>query len=360
MRPMNNLTKMIFLILFFFHANCFALEKIFYILHNSSSGHKSAEKTLASLGNHANKINILISQAYHIDKKGVVTGFINNDVIAFSQTHAIKLMAMITNSKFDKDISHHFLASAEAQKRALNSIIDLCKRNHLYGVQFDFEMIAIADKSLLTHFYQTAAEILHKNGFIVSFAVPPILSNGPFPSQYQKRMYKNFGGAYDFKALGKSADFITIMAYDQHIGRMAPGPTASIRWVEEVIKYALKSVSADKISLGIPVYSGFWYTGMSARDHAHRITVQNDPVSYDTAMQILEKNKAHLNWDAVTQVNYAIYSKNWLNQYLFFEDARSFKAKLDLVRKYHLRGISVFRIGIEDVQIWNSLNLNSL
>ena len=34
------------------------------------------------------------------------------------------------------------------------------------------------------------------------------------------------------------------------------------------------------------------------------------------------------------------------------EDAKSFAAKLALVKKFHLRGISVFRLGIEDAGIW--------
>jgi len=60
-------------------------------------------------------------------------------------------------------------------------------------------------------------------------------------------------------------------------------------------------------------------------------------------------------WDADDGVNYAFYQRDWLNQFLFIENSQSFKLKLALAKKYHLRGISVFRFGSEDQNIWNFL-----
>jgi spore germination protein YaaH len=62
-----------------------------------------------------------------------------------------------------------------------------------------------------------------------------------------------------------------------------------------------------------------------------------------------------LHWDNNEKINYAFFTHDWLNEYIFVEDDQSFKAKLDLAKKYNLRGISVFYIGIEDPRIWNVL-----
>jgi spore germination protein len=40
---------------------------------------------------------------------------------------------------------------------------------------------------------------------------------------------------------------------------------------------------------------------------------------------------------------------------LYLEDARSFTAKMALVKKYHFRGISVWRLGHEDPDVWKQL-----
>lgn len=339
-----------FVILILSTSSCFSMETVFYVLHNRTGTHQTPPTTLSDITHHAASINILLSQAYRIDKNGKVAGFINPDILDAATQHSIKLMAMITNAGFDKEQSHKFLSNHTAQTQALNTILTICKQNHLYGIQFDFETIALGDKNALTQFYQSAADLLHKNKLVVSFAIEPTVSDAPFSSEYIRRWYLRLAGAYDLTALGKMADFITLMAYDQHIGRVTPGPTASIDWVDAVIKHTLKFVPANKISLGIPAYSGVWYTGVSSNKE---ITTQNDSISYADALGILKRNNGHLQWDDVNKENYAFFQRNWLNEFIYLEDARSLKFKLDLVKKYHLRGISFFRIGIEDPNAWN-------
>jgi spore germination protein YaaH len=44
-----------------------------------------------------------------------------------------------------------------------------------------------------------------------------------------------------------------------------------------------------------------------------------------------------------------------LNEWLFLEDARSFKAKLELAKEKKVRGFSVWVLGPEDPAIWDVL-----
>jgi len=47
-----------------------------------------------------------------------------------------------------------------------------------------------------------------------------------------------------------------------------------------------------------------------------------------------------------------VFDNDGLFEYLFLSDVRSFKAKLELVKRYNLRGFSAFVLGFEDPQIW--------
>lgn len=336
---------------------CFGMEKAFYILRNSSHIKTQFDKTsFASLANNHQSINILISQAYHINARGKVSGFVDEDVITFTQQNNIKLLALITNAGFDNETAHAFLTNRAAQKNALESILNFCQTNRFAGVQLDFEGVSIKDKANLTRFYQQAYNLLHDNGFIVSFAIVPLVADGKQPTDFQQRKYDNWGGAYDLKTLGEYSDFITIMAYDQHTKGTTPGPTANIHWVEAAIKYTLRFIPANKVSLGVPTYSGYWYIRNRSNGH---INVTMDDISYSQADKILKKVNAKLNWDNVNKINYVFYQRDWLNEYLFVENERSFKAKLDLAEKHHLRGISVFNLGNEDPKIWAVLKVNT-
>jgi spore germination protein YaaH len=338
----------VFMLFFAFQSACFSMEKIFYILHDNK------QQVVTTVSNHANLNPILIAQSYHVDKSGIVTGEIDPEFLDLAKQKPVKLMAMITNSSFDSKVAHQFLVNPNAVNKALNSILASCKKYHLYGVQFDFEMIALADRNALTHFYLAAADLLHKNGFKVSFAVAPTLAEKDFSSYYQMKLYQVWQGAYDLDKLARAADFITIMTYDQHAAGTIPGPIASIVWDEEVIQHALKHIPAAKLSLGIPTYSGFWY--MAKSPSSTRFTTQYSSLSFDKVNEMLKKYHPIVRWDDQHKVNYAFFEYNWLNKFVFIEDESSFRVKMKLAKQYHLRGVSVFRLGIEDPKIWNALS----
>jgi spore germination protein YaaH len=334
----------------------FALEKIFYALRSSLPTKLTTnQKVMSALTKNYKSINILISQAYQIDNKGALWGYLDPDVVEFTKQHKIKLMVLVTNALFDSAKAHQFLSNPDAQTRAIDSILQVCRENHYYGVQMDFEMIGIDDRHALTKFYQNVAEALHKEGFAVSFAIAPVVADNPQSSEYLKRLYDVWQGAYDLTALSKVSDFVSVMAYNQHGQGTAPGSTASVPWVEQTIKYTLRYFPASKISLGIPVYSNYWYTGTPINKPGGKIFTQEADLNYEKVNYLLNKYHAHLTWDKNNKINFAIFNHNWLNEYIFVEDVHSFKAKKQLAEKYHLRGISVFDLGTEDPRIWQVL-----
>lgn len=353
---MNAIKKITVAILLYIccYSFCFGAENLFYVLRNNAPDRMTAAQTsLSSLTNHFKSIDILVPQAYKIDENGVVWGAIDPDVLDFANKHSMKVMPLITNTEFNKDVVHKFLLNPSAQISAIQSILDVCNKQHYYGVQFDFEMIAIEDRDALTKFYEAAATALHKKGFVVSFAIAPLVSAPPLASDILKKLYVNWEGAYDLKKLGEAGDFVSIMAYNQHGAPTTPGPTASIQWIEEVIKYALQSIPAQKISLGVPDYSTYWFTGTDTGNASGKTTVQSVGISYEKAIYLIHKYKVNLQWDDKSKINFSIYEHDWLNEYIFLEDKKSFEAKLALAKKYNLRGISIFDLGTEDPTIWD-------
>jgi len=327
---------------------CYSQENIFYILHNKKI------QALEKLSQHKDLISIIVAQAYRINQKGLISGELDPEVIDFCKKNSIHLMAMVTNSNFDDKEAHLFLSNPEAQNSALVKLIELVKKNNLYGIQFDFEMIALKDKNLLSEFYKKAAKLFHDKGYIVSFAVAPVVRDHDFPHFYQKKLYQIWQGAYDLKILNSIADFITVMAYDQHADGTIPGAVASLSWDEEVLQYILKYLPASKISLGIPTYSGLWYMGTSSA--TKKIYTKYSTLDFETLGYIINKFKPSISWSTNDNVHYTFFDYYGLNKFIFIEDASSFEAKLRLANKYKLRGISVFRIGIEDPKIWNVLS----
>lgn len=353
MQSQKKIFLLLMLVFLCFCHNAFAIENLFYMLRDDSPDKiNDAGTGFNSLKNNPNYIHIVGPQAYQVDRQGIVWGEVDSRIMTFAAQHQIKVMPLVTNVDFSHATIHAFLNDAAAQARTIQDLLTACQKNHYYGIQFDFEGISIDDKDALTRFYSAAADVLHKNGFAISVTVVPQLTTDPASSNFLGLRYENWSGAYDYKALAKSCDFLTLMAYDQHNDGTTPGPVAALPWVEDIIKYALQQIPAQKISLGIPVYSDFWYVGGSPKE----VHVRMDQIGYADVQEILKKVNAKLNWDPNQQIPFSIFDNHWLYEYIYAENAESFKAKYNLAKKYHLRGVSVWRMGLEDPGIWKIVN----
>ena len=166
---------------------------------------------------------------------------------------------------------------------------------------------------------------------------------------------KNWRAGYDLIALGKALDFIYIMTYSQHTRRTPPGPNAGIPWMIKNIKFFLEEVPAEKLSLGIPTTSQHWNTEQDDEKYFANARSWSQSLKYSEATALAEQFEAKINWLDDQKVPYTFFENGGLFEYIFFEDARSFQHKLDLVKEYKLRGFSVWVIGQEDPNIWKSL-----
>ncbi|CAN5390373.1 glycosyl hydrolase family 18 protein [soil metagenome] len=353
----QNTNKLLQIILFFIFASycqiSLAMENLFYIPRCQDTG--QIQPALISLQKNYKAIHILVPQAYQVDAKGLVWGCVTPSIMNFAKAHNIKIMPMITNSGFNKLKTHKFLTDSHAQDLAIQFIVNICKQNQYYGVQFDFEMIGLSHRAALTRFYQKAAAALHKNGYKISIAVAPVVAEFFKESAFLQRAFDSWQGAYDLAVLGHIADFISVMAYNQHVEGTTPGPIATAPWVEAVIKNMLRYIPAAKFSLGIATYSDYWYMGR-ASSHSSAVRLKTKDVTYHEVEKLLQQYHLALQWDPVSQVHYAIYQRHWLNEFIYVADAASFKSVYDLAKKYHLRGISVFTLGWEDPKIWGVLS----
>lgn len=324
-------------------------QRLFYYVNTESA--------FKSLKEHINQITIVSPTGYDVDKNGIVWGGVDPRVINLAREHNVKVVPLIKNMGFNQALLHNFLSDSVAVGRMVRTLVSLCTKNKYMGIQFDFENLNMSDKGLFTSMVRRAAEALHKQDFELSLAVVHRPEETPGPTAYTAWLYENWRAGYDLIKLSDIVDFISVMTYSQHTRRTTPGPVAGLPWVKQNIKYFLKSVPPNKLSLGIPVYSSLWYTTINGSpDNTHpNAHVTAKTVDYGGVEGLINRYKAKVMWDDSDEVHYSMLNNGWVYEYLWIEDARSFKAKQNLVKKYNLRGFSVWVLGEEDPKIWNFL-----
>lgn len=308
------------------------------------------ERSTASFLAHAGQITIVAPQVFTLTAQGTIRGKVDPRVVEAARTNRVKLVPLVMNPGFDQALIHKVITTPSIAKKAATNIATLCHDNHFDGIQFDIENVNVSDRNALTAFMRNTAAELHKVGCTASAAVVPRTSDDPGPTSYHKWMYENWRGVYDYKALADALDFISYMTYAQHTGGSTIGPVASYAWMEDCLKFVLSlGVDPTKISLGIPAYSDYWYPSYSRKDGARQ---RGNDIPYATAESLTTKAGVAPTWDDRDKASWARWSNAGVNEHVWIEDARAFNAKLDLVRRYKLRGYSVWVLGSEDPAIW--------
>lgn len=274
--------------------------------------------------------------SWAIDSYGGIQANFNTEqkaeTLQFAGNAQLDTYALITNyfnNTFDSRVVSALLNNPIAQERAISQLSSTLKDWGMSGINLDFENVPAKDRSRLTDFVAKLSERLRSDGLTVTMAVPAKTSDN---------LSSDFSGAYDYAALARHVDRLVIMAYDQHWRGGAPGPVASVQWVESVIKYAIGQAPAEKIVLGIPAYGYDW-----ARSG------QGQAVTYKQAMERAAQRGSSVRWHSEHRVPYFEYANGGQ---VWFENRYSIKYKLDLIKQYNLAGMALWRLGQEDPGIW--------
>ncbi|MGA7304982.1 MAG: glycosyl hydrolase family 18 protein [Rhodothermales bacterium] len=321
-------------------------ERLFYYVDD--------QRSFTILEAHIGDIDVLAPGAFSVDADGIVWGQMDQRVLRLAAEHDVPVMPLIVNPGFDQEMLSTFLSNDTARRRAIKTMVDKCEQFGLLGLQFDFENLSINDKDAFSRFFKEAADALHANGRKISIAVVHRPDESPGSTKYLKWLFKNWRAGYDLDVLGEYADFISLMTYSQHTRRTTPGPNASIPWMIKNIQYFLKHVPPEKLSLGIAVTSQHWSTQQDDRYFADARS-WSESLSYSEAASLAERYDAKWNWLEDQGVAYTFFDNGGVFEWMFLEDARSFRRKLDLVGSYDLRGFSIWVMGYEDPEIWGAI-----
>lgn len=316
-----------------------SLEKIFYYVPGQGA--------FVTLEQYIKNIDIFAPQVYKVDDKGLLTGKISDKVKeVLVKNQKTKVMPLVFQEGFNPDVMHTILTTPEIQNKIINAMITEAETKGYTGWQFDFEHIKATDRDPYSAFIELAAKKFHEKKLILSVAV--IARTSENPKDLPEGSWDYWAGVFDYKRIGKAADFVTLMAYDEPASK---GPVASLPWVKKVLTYLEKSVPKSKISLGISTYGWQWNTDTHTRVRS---------IGYDKITE-LEVNKTYKEkgYDKKAQMAWITYSEGEgvekKNYKIWYEDMRSFKPKITLAKSQGLRGISVWVIGMEDEAIWSNL-----
>ena len=242
----------------------------------------------------------------------------------------VKVLPRLTNigadgEWFDKGLGA-FLRNARSAAALRERLLAALAASGADGVNIDVENIQPEDKSAYVDWLSRLTEALHARKLSVTVDVP--MSNK----------------AFDYEAIGRIADAVVLMAYDQHWSTSGPGPIASRPWFENGVDQAIQRISADKLIVGVGAYAFDWTEGVAAaealtNDEALGLAARHD-ANVEAGEQDVNSHFHYVDEDGLNHDVWMLDAVSAWNQYLY-------------ARRSGLRGAALWRTGVEEPQLWS-------
>ncbi|WP_088188637.1 glycosyl hydrolase family 18 protein [Desulfosporosinus sp. FKA] len=283
---------------------------------------------------------------YSFDGSGKVIPAGNVDMSAknTAKKNGSKVYALVHNMNmsgsvgFDANLAHRVLANAGARSNFVTNLVNLAMKDNWDGISVDIEKTPPADRNNFSAFVAQLGKALKAKDKVLNISIPAKFVD--YPSDL-------WSGAYDYAAIGKAADQVVLMTYDEHGMGTTQGPIASQGWVDRVITFAVGKIPSNKIVMGLPVYAYDWGSNKP---------LMPDYLSYAQAVARAKKHGVQILTDPSAKVPQFTYTANGVRHEVFFENAASLKTKMKYTLQHKLHGVAIWRLGMEDPSIWNSVS----
>jgi peptidoglycan-N-acetylglucosamine deacetylase len=255
----------------------------------------------------------------------------------FAASKGIALMPLLTNLVGDtwqpeavENLAH---SPTERQDLFIRKVLAVLDDAKAAGVVIDWEQVDPAYKKDITVFLDRLTDALHYDDKQLWLCVQP----------GQDLDY------IDFEELSDNVDRFVALLFDETSDIDAPGPLGSRRWFEGWLSVLLDGAETKQWIIALGSYGYDWTGGakkaelisfpeaMSRASYADVAGVTVSAPDYNPSFSYEDADKDHSVW---------------------FLDVVTFLNQLRHVREAKAGGIAIYRLGTEDVSIWDALGVH--
>jgi spore germination protein YaaH len=280
-------------------------------------------------------LNVVSPSWWLLRSNGTIADTGSSSYVAWAHAHGMRVWPMFVNG-LDQTSSRHAMTDAALRTRVIATVRDLARRYVVDGINVDWENLATSDRDSFSAFVRQAATTWRTSGLTTSVDIS---------ARTEYWQLGNWSESFDQRALGAAADYVVLMAYDEHNRLRPDGPTASLGWVTDSVRYLLRTTPASKVILGVPFYTNDW------DDNTRKASV----VTYAETAAHIRAHHAVVGWDPRAGSSLAKYRLAGHTHHMWFDDAKSLSLKAALAPKYGLAGVAAWRIGFETPDAWRAI-----
>ena len=284
------------------------------------------------------------------------------DTLCLMRKTGLKIIPTITDGT-DKLVLSGYLANPQTRTAVVNSIADLVNKNSFDGIDLDFEGFAFVDPN--TTWAKTAPNwILFIKELSTTLHASQKLLSISSPYAYNPTEKLKGYTVYSWADIAASIDRLHIMTYDYSVAK--PGPIGPIAWTEKTLQYAISIMPASSVFIGLPGYGRDWITGivgtcpvsappgltLTAKAATFKMNYADAKAAIDQAVPTFDEKNSEATYSYFRTYN-GLTAKGAattcaVSRTVWYQNARSYTERMNLVAKYQLGGAALWTLGMED------------
>lgn len=291
-------------------------------------------------------MSMISNFSYGMTPQGNLIPLDDENLISAAYNAEVGALMVVTpmneKGQFSDLLVSQVLENPAAMDNLIDSILETLKSKNLFGVDFDFEYVPAQNRDQYTRLVAMAAERLNPQGYLVTVALAPKTSADQPGLLYQ---------GHDYYGMGMATNFVLLMTYEWGYTYSEPMAVAPVDKVRQVIEYGVSEIPPDKILMGIPNYGYDW-----TLPYVKGVT-KAEKISNEEAVRRAAEYNAEIEFDETAQSPHFTYWKTvvtpeggeneevtYEQHEVWFEDERSYRAKLEVVEEFGLAGISIWEL----------------
>lgn len=273
---------------------------------------------------------------FRLSPAGAVESYPNANATAVRdaiRTAGAAIVPTISN-EFDRARVAAIIGDPLRRAAHVRALTDLATGNQYDGLDVDYESLLASDRTAFSAFITQLGASLHAAGKTLTVAVHPKTSE---PGTWDGPQ------AQDYAAIGAAADRVRVMAYDYHWATSTAGAIAPASWVDQVAAFAAGQISPSKVELALPLYGYDW------------VGSKGTGVTYTEVQALINRYRPRIRWSGTDQEYWFTYrDAARVTHTVWYSERRSTEVRLASVAKHGLGGVGFWRLGGEDMTVWDA------
>jgi spore germination protein len=289
---------------------------------------------------------------YKTLRRGEIESFYDDsDLIKTAKQFGVVPLMLVTSVTFqgerNPEMIYEILLNPDYQDRHAQSMLKVLKEKGYYGVNITITFLNETNQELYLNYLKRVTSLLNKEGYLVFITIDPNFIIEENQTIFEKVDYSKYNELVD-------ESYLMRFFWGTQYG--PPMPVSSVENISLYVDYIIQMIEPAKINVGFPLLGYDWRVPyIQGFSEANSITLDN-------AIDLARSLNSTILFDDVSETPYFEYTKEEsgraIKHVVWFVDARTIYAVVNLVLENRLQGMGLWNIMSYYRQLWLVINSN--